>query len=483
MEFEPVIGLEIHVQLASKTKLFCTCPNGTGDGIEPNTSVCPRCTGQPGVLPVLTEGAVNLAVRAGLALGCTVNEVSTFSRKHYFYPDLPKGYQITQYDRPINGAGSIEITFGPKENLQKKKIGIHHAHLEEDAAKSAHFADYSLVDYNRAGCPLLEIVSMPDMRSADEAYAYLTEIKRLMRWVDASNCDMEKGELRVDVNVSLRPAGQEKFGTRAEIKNLNSFKAVKDALNYEIARQTEILNQGGQVKQETRLWDKEEQVTRPMRSKEDALDYRYFPEPDLPPLVVTPAHLDEIKASMPELPASKETRFMAEGLSAYDAGVLTSSREIAEYFEEVTAGGKVPLKTASNWIQTDLLGMLNAEKKDISSSPVKAARLAELLQLVESGQINRKQGRDVFDEIWKTGDSPKAVVEKRGMVQVSDESQLEEWAAAAIAANPKAVADYKKGNKAAVGALVGGVMKLSKGKANPKKMNQILTALLDKQSV
>lgn len=477
-EFEPVIGLEIHIQLGSKTKLFCSCPNGVGDDTKPNTAICPVCAGHPGVLPVLTEGALELAVRAGLSMNCKTNETSSFSRKHYFYPDLPKGYQITQNEEPINGAGYIEITFGPKENLQKKRIGIHHAHLEEDAAKSSHFADHSLVDYNRAGCPLLEIVSMPDLRSPDEAYAYLTEIKRLMRWVGASNCDMEKGELRVDVNISLRPKGQEKFGTRAEIKNLNSFKAVRDALNYEINRQTELLNAGGQVKQETRLWDKEELVTKPMRSKEDALDYRYFPEPDLPPVVLQHDWLANVKANMPELPAAKEARFMKAGLSAYDAGVLTSSREIAAYFEEVVKDGKVSLKTASNWIQTDLLGVLNAEKKEIQDSPIPAARLAELLELVESGKINRKQGRDVFDEIWKTGEAPAAVVQKRGMVQVSDEGQLEAWAKAAIEANPKAVADYKKGNKAAIGALVGGVMKLSKGKANPRIISQLLGKLL-----
>lgn len=476
--FEPVIGLEIHVQLASKTKLFCSCPNGVSEDTKPNTAVCPVCTGHPGVLPVLTEGALELAVRAGLSMNCRTNEYSSFSRKHYFYPDLPKGYQITQYDEPINGAGYIEITFGPKEDLQKKRIGIHHAHLEEDASKSSHEGTYSLIDFNRSGCPLLEIVSMPDMRSPEEAYAYLTEIKRLMRWVGASNCDMEKGELRVDVNISLRPQGTEKFGTRAEIKNLNSFKAVKDALYYEINRQTEILNAGGQVKQETRLWDKVELVTKPMRSKEDALDYRYFPEPDLPPVVLKHEWLEKVKVHMPELPSAKEARFTAAGLSAYDAGVLTSSREIADYFEELVKGKKVSLKTASNWIQTDLLGMLNAEKKEIQDSPIPAARLAELLEMVESGKITRKQGREVFDEIWKTGEAPAAVVEKRGMVQVSDAGQLEAWAKAAIEANPKAVADYKKGNKAAIGALVGGVMKQSKGKANPRIISQLLAKLL-----
>ncbi len=477
-EFEPVIGLEIHVQLASKTKLFCACPNGVSEDTKPNTAICPVCMGHPGVMPVLTEGAIVLGVRAGLAMNCQTNKRSNFSRKHYFYPDLPKGYQITQYDEPINGAGFIEITYGPKDNLQKKKIRIHHAHLEEDAAKSSHEGSYSLVDYNRAGDPLLEIVSEPDMRSPDEAYAYLTEIKRLMRWVGASNCDMEKGELRVDVNVSLRPKGTEKFGTRTELKNLNSFKAVREALMYEIDRQTKILNDGGQVKQETRQWDKEELVSKPMRSKEDALDYRYFPEPDLPPIILKDDWLENVRKNMPELPAAKEARFMKAGLSAYDAGVLTSSREIAAYFEEVVAGGKVPLKTASNWIQTDLLGVLHAEKKEIEDSPISAKTLAELLELVESGKITRKQGREVFDEIYKNGGSPAKIVAERGMVQVSDEGQLEEWAKAAIAANPKAVADYQKGNKAAIGALVGGVMKLSKGKANPRTINQILAKLL-----
>lgn len=477
-EFEPVIGLEIHVQLASRTKLFCACPNGVGEDTKPNTAVCPICLGHPGVMPVLTEGALELAVRAGLAMNCQTNSYSSFSRKHYFYPDLPKGYQITQYDEPINGAGSIEITYGPKDNLQKKKIRIHHAHLEEDAAKSSHEAEYSLVDYNRAGSPLLEIVSMPDMRSPDEAYAYLTEIKRLMRWVGASNCDMEKGELRVDVNISLRPKGQEKFGTRAEIKNLNSFKGVREALIYEINRQTEILNGGGQVKQETRQWDKVELVTKPMRSKEDALDYRYFPEPDLPPVMLQEGWLKKVQEGMPELPASKEARFMKAGLSVYDAGVLTSSREISNYFEEVTKSGKVSLKTASNWIQTDLLGLLHADNKEIEDSPIPAAKLAQLLEMTESGKINRKQAREVFEEIYKNGGNPAEIVEKRGMVQVSDEGQLEAWAKEAIAANPKAVADYQKGNKAAIGALVGGVMKLSKGKANPRVISQLLGKLL-----
>lgn len=478
ISWEPVIGLEIHVQLASKTKLFCACPNGVGDDTRPNTAVCPVCMGHPGVLPVLTEGALELAVRAGLSLNCQTNARSSFSRKHYFYPDLPKGYQITQYDEPINGAGYVEITFGPKDHLQKKKIGIHHAHLEEDAAKSTHLADHSLVDYNRSGSPLLEIVSMPDLRSPDEAYAYLTEIKRLMRWVGASNCDMEKGELRVDVNVSLRPMGQEKFGTRTELKNLNSFKAVKDALVYEINRQTEILNAGGTVKQETRLWDKVEGVSRPMRSKEDALDYRYCPEPDLPPVVLANDWLAKVKAAMPEMPSSKEARFIKAGLSAYDAGVLTSSREIADYFEEVTRGGKVSLKTASNWIQTDLLGMLHAEKKEIENSPISAAQLAELLTFAENGQINRKQAREVFDEIYAHGGKAADIIAQRGMAQVSDEGQLEQWAKEAMVANPKAVADYQKGNKAAIGALVGGVMKMSKGKANPRAISQILTKLL-----
>lgn len=478
-QFEPVIGLEIHIQLASKTKMFCTCPNGMDESSGPNTEICPRCSGQPGTLPVMNQGAVRLGVRAGLALGCQINEVSSFERKHYFYPDLPKGYQITQNAHPVNGRGEIEITFGPKTNLQKKKIGIHHAHLEEDAAKSSHEASYSLVDFNRAGCPLLEIVSMPDMRSADEAYAYLTEIKRLMKWVDASNCDMEKGELRVDVNVSLRPAGQEKFGTRTEIKNLNSFKAVRDAINYEIARQTEVLNQGGKIVQQTLLWDKEQNVTKPMRSKEDALDYRYFPEPDLPPLVLNKERLEEIKAQMPQLPAAKEVKFMGLGLSAYDAGVLTGSRHTAEYFEAVLAAG-APAKAAANWITTDLLGALHAENKEIEDSPVAAENLAELIGLVESGKISRTQAKTVFEKMYQTGEQAAVLVEKLGLSQVSDEGQLFAWAQEAINETPKAVADFKKGNRAAVGALVGAVMRKSKGKANPKRMNEILVELLSK---
>lgn len=478
-QFEPVIGLEIHVQLASKAKMFCTCPNGMDESSGPNTEICPRCSGQPGTLPVMNEGAVRLGVRAGLALGCKTNEVSSFERKHYFYPDLPKGYQITQNAHPVNGRGEIEITFGPKNNLQKKKIGIHHAHLEEDAAKSSHEADYSLVDFNRSGCPLLEIVSMPDMRSADEAYAYLTEIKRLMQWVDASNCDMEKGELRVDVNVSLRPLGQEKFGTRTEIKNLNSFKAVRDAINYEITRQTELLNKGEKVVQQTLLWDKERNLTKPMRSKEDALDYRYFPEPDLPPLILRKDRLEKIKADMPELPAVKEAKFVALGLSAYDAGVLTLTRHTAEYFESALAAG-APAKAAANWITTDLLGALHAEDKEVEQSPISAANLAELIALVESGKISRTQAKTVFEHMYKTGEKAGALVEKLGLSQVSDEGQLFAWAQEAINETPKAVADFKKGNRAAVGALVGAVMRKSKGKANPKRMNEILVELLSK---
>lgn len=476
-QFEPVIGLEIHVQLASKTKMFCTCPNGMDESSGPNSEICPRCSGQPGTLPVMNEGAVRLGVRAGLALGCKTNEISSFERKHYFYPDLPKGYQITQNAHPVNGRGEIEITFGPKNNLQKKKIGIHHAHLEEDAAKSSHESQYSLVDFNRAGCPLLEIVSLPDMRSADEAYAYLTEIKRLMQWVDASNCDMEKGELRVDVNVSLRPKGEEKFGTRTEIKNLNSFKAVRDAINYEIARQTEVLNKGEKVIQQTLLWDKEQNLTKPMRSKEDALDYRYFPEPDLPPLILRKDRLEKIKAEMPELPAAKEAKFIKLGLSAYDAGVLTLTRHTAEYFEAVLATG-APVKAAANWITTDLLGALHAENKEIEQSPVSATDLAVLINLVESGKISRTQAKTVFEKMYQTGGKAAVLVEKMGLSQVSDAGQLETWAKEAMAANPKAVADYQKGNKAAIGALVGAVMKASKGKANPRMISQLLAKLL-----
>ncbi len=474
MEFESVIGLEIHVQLNTESKMFCSCPSGAKADLPPNTAVCPLCSGQPGVLPVLNKQAVKLAVKAGFGFNATINQMSVFARKNYFYPDLPKGYQISQDDKPVVQRGFVEIQTAEGT----KRINITRAHLEEDAGKSMHTGNASLIDLNRAGVPLLEIVSEPDMRSADEAYAYLTSLKSIMQWLEISNCDMEKGELRVDVNLSLRPVGQKEFGTRIEIKNLNSFKAVKDALNYEITRQAEVLSSGGKIRQETRLWSDADGKTEVMRSKETAQEYRYFPEPDLPPLYISAEEIAQVKAAMPLLPAQRRAFFEQQyGLNSYDAGVLTITRQTADYFEEAVKLGATP-KTAANWIGTDILGKLNAEHKEIGESPIKAKDLAELIKYIESGKISTKMARDIFAKAWESGKSVKELVESSGETQVSDEAQLEAWAKEALEQSPKAVADYKAGNIKAVGALVGLVMKKSKGKANPAVLNQIFAKLL-----
>lgn len=474
MEFESVIGLEIHVQLNTESKMFCSCPSGAKADLPPNTAVCPLCSGQPGVLPVLNKQAVKLAVKAGLGLNAEINQMSVFARKNYFYPDLPKGYQISQDNKPVVERGFVEI----QTPAGAKRINITRAHLEEDAGKSMHAGNASLIDLNRAGVPLLEIVSEPDIRNADEAYAYLTALKSIMQWLEISNCDMEKGELRVDVNLSLRPVGQKAFGTRIEIKNLNSFKAVKDSLNYEIARQSEVLSSGGKIMQETRLWSDADGKTEVMRSKETAQEYRYFPEPDLPPLYISAQEIDAVKAAMPLLPAQRRAYFEQQyGLNSYDAGVLTITRQTADYFEDAVKQGATP-KTAANWIGTDILGKLNAEHKEIGESPIKANDLAELIKYIESGKISTKMARDIFAKAWDSGKSVKELVESSGETQISDEAQLETWAKEALEQNPKAVADYKSGNTKAVGALVGSVMKKSKGKANPAVLNQIFAKLL-----
>lgn len=475
-EFEPVIGLEIHVQLATESKMFCSCPSGAKSDMAPNTALCPLCSGQPGVLPVINKQAVKLALRAALGINAKINEVSVFARKNYFYPDLPKGYQISQDDKPIIEHGYVEIE---TEDGQSKKINITRAHLEEDAGKSSHESDASLIDLNRAGVPLLEIVSEPDIRSPQEAYNYLISLKKIMQWLDVSNCDMEKGELRVDVNLSLRPKGTEKFGTRIEIKNLNSFKAVKDALTYEIKRQSELLDNGGVITQQTMLWNEEEGVTKTMRSKETAQEYRYFPEPDLPPLEVTEEMLKEVKASMPVLPWEKREYYEKElGLNAYDSKLLIGSRALCDYFEKVVKAGAQP-KNAVNWIGTDLLGKLNAAGKAIEESPVKAEDLAALINYIQSGKISSKMAKEIFVKAFESGKSVKGLVESSGASQISDEAALEAWAKEALAANPKAAADVKAGNGKAIGALVGAVMKMSKGKANPALLNKIFMKLIN----
>ena len=471
-QYELVIGLEVHCQLGVKTKLFCGCATD-GFGQAPNSRVCPVCTAQPGVLPVLNRRAVELAYQAAMALDCRLNAQSIFARKNYFYPDLPKAYQISQYDQPYSEHGKLEISVGGA----KKVIRITRIHMEEDAGKLVHDqGDGSLVDLNRAGIPLVEIVSEPDVRSADEAYAYLTALKEVIQFVGASRCDMEKGEMRCDANVSVRPVGQEKFGTRAEIKNLNSFKNVKDAIDYEFRRQVEIVESGGKIVQETRLWDAASQETRSMRSKEDAHDYRYFPDPDLVPLVADAKWVAELKASLPELPAAKRARFTADlGLSSYDSEVLTGDRVLADYFEKAVAAAPAgSAKTVSNLLTTEMLGRLNAEGKTAAQAPVAAAHLGGLAALIAGGTLSSKGAKDVFAKMWETGKDPKALVAELGLSQVSDDKQIMEWVRQALEANPKAAADLKSGKEAAIGSIVGGVMKLSKGKANPALVNKLI---------
>ena len=479
MKYEPVIGLEVHAQLQTKSKLFCACP--TQFGAEPNKNTCPVCLGMPGALPVVNEEALRLGIRAGLALNCKIAERLKFDRKNYFYPDLPKAYQISQFDMPVNGKGFLEIELeGENGEVAKKTIGITRAHLEEDAGKLLHegIQDGTHVDYNRGGTPLLEIVSEPDLRSADEAYAYLTALKAVLEYAEVSDCNMEEGSLRCDANVSVRPVGQEAFGTRTEIKNLNSFKAVSKAIQYEIARQIEVLEEGGEVDQETRLWNDESGKTALMRSKEEAHDYRYFPEPDLVPFTLSESTVEDIRKTLPELPGAREERFVGElGLSSYDAGVLVRDKKIADYFEGVVASG-IDAKTASNWVQSGILAFLNQSKIEVSDLKVSAEKLAELLKLIESDVISGKIAKDVLAEMFESGAEAKDVVESKGLSQVSDTGLLEEIATKVVSANPKSVEDYKAGKTKALGALVGQIMKETKGKANPKVVNEILVKKL-----
>lgn len=476
MTFEPVIGLEVHVQLKTASKLFCRC--STTFGAEPNTNICPICCGYPGVLPVLNEKAVRLLVRAALGLDCQVAPHSVFSRKQYFYPDLPKAYQISQYDLPLAIGGWLTIKGSQGSN---KRIRIHRIHLEEDAGKLMHAIgskelSYSLVDLNRAGIPLAECVSEPELSTPEEAYEYLTQLKAIFQYVGISDCDMEKGSLRCDANISLRPLGHKNLGTKAEVKNLNSFKAVKEALHYEIKRQMEVLNTQGRVIQETRLWDENRGVTESLRSKEEAHDYRYFPEPDLVPVDLLPVYIAGIRADLPELPAQKKSRFIETyRLSDYDATVLVGDKLLASYFEEaVSAAGVSAAKPVCNWITTELLGRLNAAHKSIEESPVSGKQLAQLVGLIEQGTISGKTAKDVFAEMFETGEPPQKIVQAKGLVQIGDESAIAKWCDEAIAENPKAVQEYKGGKERAIGSLVGAVMKKSQGKANPQLVNQIL---------
>ncbi|MDE2040485.1 MAG: Asp-tRNA(Asn)/Glu-tRNA(Gln) amidotransferase subunit GatB [Elusimicrobia bacterium] len=475
-DYEMVVGLEVHCQLATRTKLFCAC--GTdGFGETANTRVCPVCTGQPGTLPVLNKRAVELAFQAALALDCRLAEESVFARKNYFYPDLPKAYQISQYERPFSTDGGLDVAL---KDGRVKRVRIHRVHLEEDAGKLLHEIgskrlDYSLVDFNRGGAPLIEIVSEPDLRSSEEAYAYLTALKEVLQHAGCSRCDMEKGEMRCDANVSLRARGRGELGTRAELKNLNSFKGVKDALEYEFRRQAALLDSGRRVVQETRLWDAQRQETRSMRSKEEAHDYRYFPDPDLAPLRAAPEWVAALKASLPELPAAKRQRFQSQhALSAYDASVLASDRELAEYFERALSGLPGGAKTLANLVINELLGKLNAEKMTAGRCPVPAESLGELARLVQAGTLSSKGAKDVLARMWESGKPAAVLVAELGVSQVSDDAQLRDWIEQALRAQPQAAADLKSGKERAIGSLVGVVMKLSKGKANPARVNVLI---------
>lgn len=476
--FETVIGLEVHVELKTETKIFCGCK--TTFGSPPNTNVCPVCLGHPGTLPVLNRHAVELALKAALALNCRVNQDCKFDRKNYFYPDLPKGYQISQYDKPVGEHGYLEIEVGG----EVKRIGITRVHLEEDAGKSSHAADgtHTLVDYNRTGVPLIEIVSEPDIRTPEEARLYLEGIKAIMQYCEISDVRMEEGSLRCDANISLRPAGQREFGQKTELKNMNSFRNVERGLQYEVARQTEILQGGGSVSQETRRFDEATQTTVLMRTKEEAHDYRYFPEPDLVRLRIDDVWLDSLRQELPELPAARRRRFISDfGLPTYDAGVLTSDLAIANYFDAVVAAGAEP-KSASNWIMGDVLAYLNNRNLSIAESPVSPQRLAGLIAEIAAETISIKQAKDVLQVMFGTGKDAKTVIREQGMEQISDASTLTPIIDEVIANNEKSVSDYLNGKEKALGALVGQTMKATKGKANPGLVNKLIIQRLRERS-
>jgi aspartyl-tRNA(Asn)/glutamyl-tRNA(Gln) amidotransferase subunit B len=476
-KYEPVIGLEVHVQLLTNTKIFCACSTRFGDA--PNTNVCPVCLGLPGTLPVLNKRVVEMAVRASLALNCTVHEHSRFARKNYFYPDLPKGYQISQYELPLATDGSLEIDHAG----ERKRIGITRLHMEEDAAKNLHegfaeSAQKAYIDYNRCGTPLCEIVSEPEMRAPDEAYAYLTTLRQILLYTGVSDCNMEEGSLRCDANVSVRPRGAKEFGTKVEVKNLNSFRFLQKALEYEIERHIGVVESGGRIVQETRLWHQAEGQTVGMRSKEKAHDYRYFPEPDLLPVHVSATWREEIRRTLPELPEAKRARFVAQyGITAYDAEVLTASQTLADYFEAAVDAG-ASAKNAANWIQTELLRRLNDSGKEIGASPVPPTALAELLKLVESGQITGAVGKKVFATMFETRRGAAEIVAAEGLAQISDTSAIEQAARDVIAKNPDNVAKFKAGNEGVFKFFVGQVMKATRGQANPQAVNDILRRLL-----
>ena len=479
-EYEAVIGLEVHAELKTLSKIFCGCT--TEFGGEPNTHVCPVCLGLPGTLPVINKRVVELAMKAALALNCEIAGFSKFDRKNYYYPDLPKNYQTSQYDLPIATGGYLDISVDGKQ----KRIGITRLHMEEDAGKLVHsgsnisMANFSLVDYNRTGVPLAEIVSEPDMRSPEEARAYLDQLKAILEYTEVSDCKMEEGSLRCDANVSIRPKGNTKLGTKTELKNMNSFRALQRALEYEIERQEEVLEEGGTIVQETRSWNEAKGITEVMRTKEDAQDYRYLPEPDLVPMVIDAQWVEEIKASIPELPLERKERLMEEmGLPEYDASVITGSKKLADFFD-ACAEKYGNAKEVSNWIMGELLRLLNANNMELEDSPVTPDGLAELLEIRKSGTISGKIAKQVFEEMFKTGKSAGAIIKDQGLVQISDSGELEGVVDLVMQNNPKSVEDYRNGKEQALKFLVGQVMKETKGKANPQMANDLLLKKLGK---
>ncbi len=473
MEYEPVIGLEVHAQLLTRSKIFCGCSTTFGE--EPNTLTCPVCTGQPGSLPVLNRKAVEFAIKLGLATKCRIAPYSLFARKNYFYPDLPKGYQISMYELPLAEDGFVEIWVDAK----KKRIKIIRIHLEEDAGKLKHgetpeTASFSYVDFNRTGVPLVEIVSGPDLRTPQEAGDYLRELRAILQYLEICTGDMEKGNFRCDANVSVRPKGQKELGTRTELKNMNSFRHVEMALEYEIKRQISLLGDGEQVVQETRLWNVDEGITASMRGKEEAHDYRYFPDPDLVPVKIDESWIEQIRESLPELPSEKRERFIKQySIPEYDAAIITSTKPLSMYYEEAVRLFPEP-KTVSNWIMGDLLRELKRDEREIDQCPVTPLHLAEMLSMIKEGTISGKIAKDVFEEMYRTGEKPSKIVQEKGWVQILDKGEIEKAIEKAIQGNPKLVDDYRKGKEKLFGFFVGEVMKETKGKANPKLLNELL---------
>ncbi|MCR6109677.1 Asp-tRNA(Asn)/Glu-tRNA(Gln) amidotransferase subunit GatB [Bacillus sp. A301a_S52] len=477
MSYETVIGLEVHVELKTNSKIFCSC--STEFGAPPNTHTCPVCLGHPGVLPVLNKQAVEFAMKASMALNCEVAELTKFDRKNYFYPDNPKAYQISQFDKPIGENGWIDI----EVNGEKKRIGITRLHLEEDAGKLTHVEGkgHSLVDYNRVGTPLVEIVSEPDIRSPEEAYAYLEKLKAIMQYTEVSDCKMEEGSLRCDANISLRPVGQKEFGTKAELKNLNSFTHVQKGLEYEEKRQEQELSSGGEILQETRRWDEGRKKTILMRVKEGSDDYRYFPEPDLVNLYINDDWKDKVRASIPELPDARQQRYINElGLPEYDAGVLTQQKAMSDFFEQGLELEGSP-KQLSNWLMGEVSAYLNQNGKDITDVPLTPESLVKMIQLIEKGTISSKIAKKVFKEMIENGGDPEKIVKDKGLVQISDEGEILNMITETLDNNPQSIDDYKNGKDKAIGFLVGQIMKASRGKANPQVVNKLLTEEIKKR--